>query len=512
MQRGSNGLPRKAGRGDWAVLMAQTPLLLIEDDPEMVDAIGRMLEGRGYQVEHAARGDAGYARARAGGFEAVLTDVWLPGMDGLELTRRLRAEKARLPVVVMTAHGTTETAIEAMKLGAFDYLLKPFSEGELLAMLAAAVAAGRRMNEAVALDPAEPKGQAMIGRSRAMQGVYKDIGRLAARPVSVLVRGETGTGKELVARAIYQHSDRAGQPFVPVDCAAIPETLLESELFGHEKGAFTGAESRRIGRLEQANGGTLFLDEIGDLTMGTQVKLLRFLQERTIQRVGGREVFQADVRIIAATHRDLAARMARGEFREDLYYRLAVALIQLPPLRERLEDLPELVAFFCRRHGPDLGDPHPSFQAGALERMRQHHWPGNVRELENVVRKAILLAQGYPVTAEHVEAALVPAAAQAASAERSLRELAGALLDAADAGQLADPRDRIVEEAEAEIIRQAIQRSEGNQARAARLLGVTRLTLREKLRQMGLKARPETAGPGSGEGGVRSSYSCQGGT
>lgn len=473
--------------------MARSRLLLIEDDPDMVCSVRGMLEGRGYEVTHADRGDAGLGLARRGGFEVVLTDIWLPGVDGLELTRALREEQARLPVVVMTAHGTTETAIEAMKLGAFDYLLKPFSEGELLAMLAAAVAAGRRMNEAVALDPTEPVGSALVGRSRAMQLVYKEIGRLAARPVSVLIRGETGTGKELVARAIYQHGDRSRQPFVPVDCAAIPETLLESELFGHEKGSFTGAESRRIGRLEQAHGGTLFLDEIGDLTLGTQVKLLRFLQEKTIQRVGGREVVKADVRIIAATHRDLAARIARGEFREDLYYRLAVALVQLPPLRERLEDLPELVGYFARRHGPELGDPNPSFRPEALARLREHAWPGNVRELENVVRKAVLRAQGYPVTAEHVEGALVPAGTAGCGTDRSLRDLAASLLDGAETGQVQDPRDRIVAEAEAEVIRQAIQRCEGNLARASRLLGITRLTLREKLRQMGL--RPVKASP-----------------
>jgi DNA-binding NtrC family response regulator len=467
--------------------MTVARLLVIEDDPAMADLILPMLERRGFEIVHVDRGDRGLARAQAERFDAVLTDVWLPGIDGLELTRRLRAEQARLPVIVMTAHGTTDTAIEAMKLGAFDYILKPFSEAEVLTVLHSAIDAGRRMNEPVVLGPEVPEGSAMIGRSRPMQAVYKEIGRLAARPVSVLIRGETGTGKELVARAIYQHSERAKEPFVPVDCAAIPETLLESSLFGHERGAFTGADMRRIGRFEQANGGTLFLDEIGDLAPGTQVKLLRFLQERTFTRVGGQDVIHADVRVLAATHRDLESLMVRGEFREDLYYRLAVAVIQLPALRERSEDIPELVTYFGRRHGPDLGTPAPTFMPDSLSRLATHAWPGNVRELENVVRKTILRAQGYPVTVAHVEGVLSASATVAVPARtsRTLQEIATDLLARAESGEIEDARLRILAEAEAELIRQAIERCEGNQAKAARLLGMSRLTLREKLRTLG---------------------------
>jgi DNA-binding NtrC family response regulator len=272
-----------------------------------------------------------------------------------------------------------------------------------------------------------------------------------------------------------------------VDCAAIPETLLESSLFGHERGAFTGADMRRIGRFEQANGGTLFLDEIGDLAPGTQVKLLRFLQERTFTRVGGQDVIHADVRVLAATHRDLESLMVRGEFREDLYYRLAVAVIQLPALRERSEDIPELVTYFGRRHGPDLGTPAPTFMPDSLSRLATHAWPGNVRELENVVRKTILRAQGYPVTVAHVEGVLSASATVAVPARtsRTLQEIATDLLARAESGEIEDARLRILAEAEAELIRQAIERCEGNQAKAARLLGMSRLTLREKLRTLG---------------------------
>ncbi len=471
--------------------MTQPRLLLIEDDPAMADSMVPLLEKLGFIVFHVDRGDTGLAKALADPFDVVLTDVWVPGIDGMEVARRLRKERARLPVVVMTSRGTTETAIEAMKLGAYDYILKPFGQAEVRGILDAAVEASRTMNDPVVLGPDIHDGSAMIGRSRTMQSVYKEIGRLAARPVSVLIRGETGTGKELVARAIYQHSDRSKEPFVPVDCSSIPETLLESGLFGHEKGAFTGADVRRIGRFEQANGGTLFLDEIGDLTPGTQVKLLRFLQERTFQRVGGRETINADVRILAATHRHLETQISKGEFREDLYYRLAVAVVHLPPLRDRKEDIPELVAYFGRRHGPDLGSPNPTFLPGAMEQLAAHPWPGNVRELENVVRKSILRAQGYPVSREQVEIVLAAALKAVvmpgmATAEKSLRDLASGLLAEAEAGTIDDSRTRLLALADAELIRQAMDRAGGNQAKAARLLGVARLTLREKLKQLGL--------------------------
>jgi DNA-binding NtrC family response regulator len=321
-----------------------------------------------------------------------------------------------------------------------------------------------------------------------MQAIYKEIGRVASKPVAVLIRGETGTGKELIARAIYQHSDRSGAPFIAVNCAAIPETLLESELFGHEKGAFTGAQTRRIGRFEQAHGGTILLDEIGDMTPGTQVKLVRLLQEKSLQRVGGKENIPLDVRVIAATHRDLESAIMRKEFREDLYYRLNVVAITLPPLRQRREDIAGLTRYFLHKHGPSLGNSEPSIQAEAMEFLHGQPWPGNVRQLENIVRKALLLAQNYTVTAEHARAALDKSAAPHFSPTRAFSEYVDELLAAARRGELADAHARAMGAAERELFARAITEAGGNQAKAARWLGITRVTMKAKLVQFGLFA------------------------
>src|SRR5439155_22691112 len=280
--------------------------------------------------------------------------------------------------------------------------------------------------------------------------------RVASKPVNVLIRGETGTGKELIARALYQHSDRANAPFIAINCAAIPETLLESELFGHERGAFTGAEARRVGRFEQADHGTIFLDEIGDMTPGTQVKLMRVLQERSLQRLGGKETIPVDVRVIAATHRDLETAIKHQQFREDLYYRLNVVVITLPPLRERKEDIPELIKYFLRKHAAELGVADPSIHADAVEFLRAQTWPGNVRELENVVRKVLLLGQGYTINEEHVRAALSRTASAPELAGRSLREYVGELLEAAQRGESEDAHGRLLQAAEKEIFSRAI--------------------------------------------------------
>ena len=291
----------------------------------------------------------------------------LPGLGGLELIRELHAAKPRLPIILITGHGTTETAIEATKLGAYDYMLKPLELPEFLELVGKAVTSSRLMTEPVDLGPPGATRDALVGTSRAMQAIYKEIGRVASKPVNVLIRGETGTGKELIARALYQHSDRAKAPFIAINCAAIPETLLESELFGHERGAFTGAENRRIGRFEQADHGTIFLDEIGDMTPGTQIKLMRVLQERCLQRLGGKETIPVDVRVLAATNRDLEAAIQHKQFREDLYYRLSVVVIHLPPLRQRKEDIPELVKYFLRKYAAELGVADPSIHAEAVE-------------------------------------------------------------------------------------------------------------------------------------------------
>jgi len=472
-------------------------ILLVEDDPAIVMTLRRVLAEEGYEVLVETRGDAGLKRGREQDLDVILTDMRLPGLDGLDLVRELHATRPRLPIILMTAHGTTETAIEATKCGAYDYLLKPFEMPELLELVERCVASRRLMTEPVGLGKPGQSRDALVGGSREMQSIYKEIGRIASKPVNVLIRGETGTGKELIARAIYQHSDRAGAPFVAINCAAIPETLLESELFGHERGAFTGADARRIGRFEQANRGTIFLDEIGDMRPGTQVKLLRVLQEKNLQRLGGKEVVAVDVRVIAATNRDLESAIQKQHFREDLYYRLSVVVITLPPLRDRKDDIPELVKFFLRKYAAELGVGDPSIHADALDFLQSQSWPGNVRELENVVRKVLLQCQGYTINADHVHAALTPRAAAPADAARlTLREQAAQLLAAAQRGELEDVHQRLLLASERELFGQAIELARGNQAKAARWLGVSRLTMREKLIQFGLHpAQGQDPGP-----------------
>jgi DNA-binding NtrC family response regulator len=320
-----------------------------------------------------------------------------------------------------------------------------------------------------------------------MQAIYKEIGRIASKPVDVLIRGETGTGKELIARAIYQHGDRASAPFIAINCAAIPETLLESELFGHERGAFTGAQARRIGRFEQAGSGTIFLDEVGDMTLGTQVKLVRVLQEKCLQRLGGKETIPVDARVIAATHRDLETAIRQKQFREDLYYRLNVIVISLPPLRQRREDIPDLIRYFLQKHGPPLGSATPSIHPEAISFLQGQAWPGNVRELENVTRKALLQAQHYTINMDHARAALANSNAPASSADHSLAQYVDDLLAAARRGELADVHARVIENTERELFVRAIAQAGGNQAKAARWLGVTRVTMKAKLVQFGLR-------------------------
>ncbi len=466
-------------------------ILLIEDDPGIVMTLKRVLSEEGHEVLIERRGDIGLSRARADKLDVVITDMKLPGLNGLELVRELHTAQPRLPIILITAHGTTETAIEATKAGAYDYLLKPFEIPELIELVDKAVDSRRLMTEPVDVGKPGEARDALVGNSRLMQSIYKEIGRIASKPVNVLIRGETGTGKELIARAIYQHSERNRAPFIAINCAAIPETLLESELFGHERGAFTGAETRRIGRFEQADHGTIFLDEIGDMTPGTQIKLLRVLQEKCLQRLGGKETIHVDVRVLAATHRDLEQALRDKQFREDLYYRLSVVVISLPPLRERKEDIVELVRFFLRKYARELGSESPSIHNDALEALRAENWAGNVRELENVVRKILLLAQGYTINVEHVRSALARGVLPAGEGHRTLRENVDELLAGAQRGEISDAHTRLLQAAEKELFSRSIELAQGNQAKAARWLGVSRLTMREKLIQFGLHPREQ---------------------
>ncbi len=482
----------------------KTRILVIEDDPGFATLLRTLLVEEGYLVEITGSVAQGLPRAQSGEFDVVLSDLYLGGATGLELVSQLRAANPHLPVILMTGQHTTEIAIEASKLGAYDYFPKPlasdFGNGaarekwpfllELAEMIDKAVASKRLMETVKLPEETAPgdiaEGDRIIGNSRVMQNVYKEIGRVAAKPITVLIRGETGSGKELVARALLQHSDRADQPFIIVNCVAIPENLLESELFGHEAGAFTDAKTRRIGRFEQANHGTIFLDEIGDMSMSTQAKLLRVLQERKIQRVGGKEVIEVDVRVIAATHRNLEHAIQRREFRTDLYYRLNVAVIQLPPLRERREDIPELVRYFLHKHGAELGSPKPAITDDAVTCLTEQPWPGNVRELKNVVRKALLLARGYALSRPIVTEALNQMALPLPADDQTFAAYVTDLLQRAKRGELENVQAALNEVVERELYSQAIRLGGGDQSRAARWLGISRPTMREKLIRYGL--------------------------
>ncbi len=460
-------------------------ILVVEDDPGAAESLQHVLEEEGYTVIAAHTGEEGLALVGKERCDLVLTDLKLPGLSGLDLVKRLHTARVRLPIILMTAHGTTEVAIEATRHGAFDYLLKPFEMPAMLDAIQKALAASRLMFQPIEIGNVVPGRDAIIGNGRAMQETYKEIGRVAATSVTVLIRGETGTGKELIARAIYQHSDRMEKPFIAVNCAAIPETLLESELFGHEKGAFTGADTRRIGRFEQADGGTIFLDEIGDISLNTQAKLLRVLQEKSIQRLGGRDSLRIDVRVLAATHRDLEAAMREKQFREDLFFRLNVVVIEIPPLRKRPEDIPDTVRYFLARYGTELGIEEPSIHPEAMRFLQQQPWPGNVRELENAARKALLMARGYPIGLDEASRACAGSPAPGVSGQ-SLAGCVSELLAAVSRGEIENAHAALIEAAERELFTQAIQLAQGNQAKAARWLGVSRLTMREKLTRHGL--------------------------
>ena len=373
-------------------------LLLVDDDPDlMLEQIKQVFGASQYRIEVARTGVEGIRSVAERAPDVVLLDLRLPDQSGLEVYQKIRRLDARIPVIFVTMAKAADAAIEAMKQGAYDYLFKPLDLHQLRRVVGEALEVAQRMREpaVIAETAADPDVEgAIVGSCPAMREVYKAIGRVAAQDLPVLITGESGTGKELVARSIYQHGPRAKAPFLALNCAAIPENLLESELFGHEKGAFTGAERRRIGKFEQCSGGTLFLDEIGDMPLASQAKVLRLLQEQAFERVGGRETVRTDVRLIAATHRDLEAWSAEGQFRPDLFYRLGVFTIDLPPLRKRGEDLPMLVQHYVRRSNSELGREVREVTAEAMERLCSYPWPGNIRELQSVIKQALLRATG----------------------------------------------------------------------------------------------------------------------
>jgi two-component system nitrogen regulation response regulator GlnG len=463
-------------------------LLIIDDEPNVCYSLEKVLGSAKLAVRTAATAKEGIEAVRADPPDAVILDIRLPDMPGLEAYQVIRQIDARLPVIVITAHGTTETAIEAMKLGAFEYLLKPLDLAQLREVVTRAVHLSRISRlPAVYEENPQPlaEGDQLVGTSPPMQELYKSIGRIAPQDVTVLILGESGTGKELVARAIYQHSRRDKAPFLAINCAAIPEPLLESELFGHERGAFTGADRRRIGKFEQADNGTLFMDEVGDMAPATQAKLLRLLQEGEFERVGGNTTIRTNIRVIAATNQDLESLTATGRFRQDLFYRLNVLSINIPPLRDHIDDLPLLVRYFLGRMNRELDRHVQDVAPETMQLLRQHAWPGNVRELQSALKYALVHAAGDTLTPEclpqHLREGTLAASAAAGGACDVARMVRDLLKD--KTGNIYYLVQAAVDRA---VLAAVLEHVKGNQVEAAEMLGISRNTLRSKLRSLGL--------------------------
>ncbi|MBR91031.1 MAG: DNA-binding response regulator [Verrucomicrobiales bacterium] len=459
-------------------------LLLVDDEADVRYSFERIF-GADVDLHTAGSGEEALEAIPRVSPDLVIMDVRMGGLNGIETLKKIREFDTKLPVILMTAFGTTQTAIQAMKHGAYDYLLKPFDVPKLKEIISGALKASRDMRQKVSYEPlleSEDYDLGIIGRSPAMQEVFKTIGQLAGANATALVTGESGTGKELVARAIYHHSNRADKPFLAVNCAAIPENLLESELFGHEKGAFTGANTQRIGKFEQCDGGTIFLDEIGDMTLATQTRILRVLQNGTFERVGGNESVEVDVRLIAATNKPLEKAVEAKEFREDLFYRLNVVRVALPALRERPGDIPLLIDYFLQKYAP--GDP-PAIQPAAMELLKSHDWPGNVRELENAIQRALVMAKGGTILPGTLPPEIT-GSSSAASGEPPSADLA-ALAQKLFQWARANPDLRIIPAVERELIINALKETGGNQVQSAKLLGITRATLRKRIEKFDIK-------------------------
>lgn len=480
-------------------------ILLIDDDEGLVHFLTRFFQRKRYAVTSCLSGQTALDAIAKESFDLILLDYKMPDLNGLDALTQIRKVEAKTPVILMTAYGTTELAIEAMKRGAYDYLVKPFEHKDLSRIVGEALETNRQMKEIVRF-PAEPsalppiqdrRSVDIIGNSKKMQEIYKLIGQIAEKDVSVLITGESGTGKELVARAIYHHSQRKQAPFIAINCAAIPEYLFESELFGHERGAFTGAERTYIGKIERCDNGTLFLDEIGEMPLALQAKLLRTLQNGEIERIGGNQTINVNVRILAATNKDIETEVEAGRFRKDLYWRLKVIAIPIPPLRQRAEDIPALVDYFLSRFGMEYGRPACVMSDAAIQKMASYSWPGNVRELENCVRRAVLLSAGDVIA----EDSLMISDPQEEQLNQQLSH--DQLFDILkqkietiipDILRLAkrDTHANIVEMVEDTLVWAALRECGNNQVQAAKMLGISRNTLRQRLkRQMDRPDHPK---------------------
>ncbi len=462
-------------------------LLIVDDEPIIRHSFQKAFATDAVEVLTAGTVAEGRRRVEADGPDVIVVDLQLPDGSGLDLLRWVAETDPRRPVILITARGTADAAIEAMTRGAFDYLLKPLDLESFTRLVGRAFEAARLMRVPAVL-PGEPVADRILGRSPAVQEMCKAIGRVAPQDVNVLIRGESGTGKELVARALYHHSRRASRPFLAINCAALPEALVDSELFGHEQGAFTGAVRQRVGKFEQCDGGTLLLDEIGDMPLPVQAKMLRLLQEQQFERVGGNAPITTRVRVLAATNKDLESLIAEGKFRGDLFYRLNAVTVAVPPLRDRREDIPELAHHFLYRYAREFGRDVRAFSPEVLDHFQSRAWPGNVRELQGVIKEALLRTTGHTVIAEFLSAApsdtggRVDTTAAGPPPEPSLAGLVAACL----ADGTGNVFSRVTARVERALVTQALRATQGHQAQASDLLGINRTTLRTKLRELGL--------------------------
>lgn len=473
-------------------IMAKERVLIVDDDESVRWVLKRSLEKEGYEVCLAKDAEEAMVRIEEGDVVAALVDIRMPGMSGLDALEKIHSEDESISVIIMTAQATMQNAVEAMRRGAFDYITKPFDLDKVNLLVKKAIDV-RRLNIEVSALRAEVREKyegGLIGNTPAMQEIYKTIGRVAESDATVLIQGESGTGKELVARAIHFHSRRAGMPFVAVNSAAIPSELLESELFGHEKGAFTGAISRKIGKFEAAFGGTIFLDEIGDMSLALQGKLLRVLQEKEFERVGGTETIKTDVRVIAATHRNLEKAVRDKRFREDLFYRLNVIQINIPPLRKRKDDIIPLAEHFLQKYQPN-GVRKKVLTPETMKLLQAYDWPGNVRELENAIQRAVTLSQGDKIFPDALPPQIfTPGRGAGITFESFIEEKLADLVDRMGGLDQGDIYSMVLKRVEKPLITLVLKKTDGNQLRAASLLGINRNTLRKKMKELDIKIPP----------------------
>ncbi|RLB57266.1 MAG: sigma-54-dependent Fis family transcriptional regulator [Deltaproteobacteria bacterium] len=469
-------------------------ILIADDEPNMRRVLTAQLTRDGYDVHSVADGEKAKSALEEHHVDVVISDLRMPKVDGMELLKHIAEAHPNLPVIMITAHGTVDTAVEALKLGAYDFVTKPFDKNELRNVIAKAAKTAELVNKDLQPAADERGRYDIIGQSDEMQKVYGVIEKVADTPSSVLITGESGTGKELIARALHEHSSRKTKPFIRVNCAAIPQELIESELFGYEKGAFTGAVTSKPGRFELAHEGTLFLDEIGEIGVNMQVKLLRVLQEQEFERVGGIKTISVDVRLVTATNRDLAADIGEGRFREDLFYRLNVVHLHLPPLRERIEDIPLLLEHFLVRFNKRLNKNIKGMSTVALDKLMVHPFRGNIRELENVIERCVLFADGDLIEATDLPPEVgrtpepaPPAAPPAATAEGTLAGLGDAVTEPQEGAGLKETVREMTSRVERELIIRALEQTGANVTRAARLLKISRKSLQTKMKELGLR-------------------------